>query len=201
MHFVFDIDETLVRGDIILGVSTEMYNAKELDKIYCGHDVTDFSLGGLPSNLIERVLQAFQDPKYTLIKTAIPEAYYFLCALTLHRHKISALTARPINLKNETLVNLVEQFPKIKFSNIEFCNMESNIKLGNSKPKKTDKLIKLNPDIYFDDCIDYCNMADNLGIETYLVSNSYTGWNQNRITLNPNVKILKHLGQFDYRRF
>jgi len=177
-----------------------MFHAKELKRLYSGRDVTNFNLDGLPENLKERVVEAFHLPRYAEIKEPIPEAYYFLCSLTLNNHTISVLTARAANLRNATLSSLASGFPNIRFRKIKFCNIHKEVKLGKDRPDKKEKLKELEPDIYFDDATEYCNMAAELGIETYLISNAYTGWNKSCDNLNKNIKVIKHVGQFDCRR-
>lgn len=193
---MLDFDETLVTGDIIKDVSIEMHNERKIDKIYTGKDVDSFDLTGLPENLKERVLEAFSESKYYKTKKAIPEAYHFLCALKMNGHRLSVLTARPITLKMTTIVTLVEQFPNVSFDNILFANKEESVKLGNARPNKAVELEKHRPDYYFDDSIEYCNMAAELGIESYLISNTYTAWNHNYNLLHKKVKPIKHIGLF-----
>lgn len=198
--FVFDLDETLVGGDVIEAVSHSMINNKQLDRVYTGADVTTWDLDGIPDILKKAVFEAFSDKYYgCMMKRPIPESYYFLSALTLYKCKISILTARPKNLENLTIKKLKLDFPRIKFEDIIFANNGNAISTGANRINKYDALKKLNPDFFFDDAIEYCNSSASLGINTFLISNKYSGWNHNQSKLDNKVKVLKHIGKFDYK--
>ena len=198
MHFLFDLDETLVKGDIIKTVSLDMYFKGELYRVYSGRDISSYNLTGLPENLKEKVLDAFINPKFVYLKQVINEAYNFLCCLQLYGHSISILTSRSLSIQKETIDFINTKFPRINFLNVEFCTNSSIT--ADARISKKEKLLHLKPDFYFDDAIHYCNESANLGIETYLISNNYTGWNWNRYDLDYRVNIIKHIGMFNWRR-
>lgn len=195
-HFMFDFDETLVKGDIIEYVSNIMYSKSLINKIYTGKDLIDFNLSGLPINLKNEVIKAFSDPECVSIKKAIPEAYQFLCTLHTNKHDISILTARPQTVKNETIVTWIKEFPGINIKHFIFSNKDNDVKFGLDMPNKKEYLSNIMPDYYFDDSIEYCNMAAELKIKTYLISNKYTGWNNNKSLLHKDVIVLKCVNRF-----
>jgi acid phosphatase class B len=203
MNLVFDLDETLVKGDVIQNVSMDMLLRGEIDRVYTGMDVVDFKLTGLPSSLKCKVIKAFSDPVYACFKKEpIPEAYYMIKALLdgsgFENTWIYIVTARPKHLYDLTCKQ-VQSFFDLDASFIHFANTKTEILLDD-RPNKSDILKTLEADVYFDDSIEYCNQAVSAGIpDVYLISNSYTGWNQNQQELNLNVKVIKNVAQFDYR--
>lgn len=199
MKFVFDLDETLVRGDVIEAVSRDMIVKGELGKIYTGKDVTNFDLQGLPEELKARVIEGFSEPKYVINKQPIVEAYSLLCALKANKHHIGIVTARPANLKKITTHVVKRQFAPVYFDlGINFANAQLTVATGDDRPSKKELLDQIEPDYYFDDSIEYCNQAVKIGVENvYLVSNSYSGWNHNQDNLNSRVKVIKHIGKID----
>lgn len=199
MKFLFDLDETLVCGDVIEAVSRDMVIEGELDRVYTGRDVTNFDLEGLPPHLKTRVIEGFSDPKYVITKQPIPEAYYFLCALKANGHKMGILTARPSNLRNITIHNTRKQFAPIYFElGICFANDKDTVATGDERPNKRARFHSIQPDYYFDDSIEYCNQAADCDVKNvYLISNSHSGWNHNQDTLDPRVKVIKHVGKLD----
>lgn len=201
MKFVFDLDEVLVVGDIIEAVSKKLLQEEKCDRIYTGKDASTLTMTGIPEYVRELVIKAFSDPHYAIhLKSFIPEAYYFLSTLKRQGHQLYVLTARPVHLKSETISSLSLQFAPEQFDDIIFANSKNTIDYTDSRPNKKKKLADLKPNFYFDDCIDYCNDAAELDIESYLISNAHTGWNHDRTHLDPRVKVIKHVGKFDYRR-
>lgn len=177
MKFVFDLDDTLVAGDIVRDVSSKMLREDLIDRVYSNEDLTDYDLRDLPPAVKLRVTKAFADPEYVWTKKPIVGSYYFLHYLTAMNHEIGVVTARPATNKGETLRFMSARFPFIDFSlGIHVINSENQIDMKNI-PSKKQKLEELNPDFYFDDNAEYCTQAFGLGIETFLVSNKQTPWN------------------------
>lgn len=198
MNFIFDLDETLVKGDIIKAASEILLNEDPecLDKIYTGEDVSTFQLKNVPTILRDKVMELFSDVRYAVYeKKPIKGAYYLLAGLEKLGHQTGILTSRPMNLYNPTITHLTLYFPFIKFKlGIHFSNKIDIVNVD-AMPKKKNILGLIRPDFYFDDNPDYCISSNELGIRTFLISNSYTGWNKN-VEIK-GVKRLKRVGDFD----
>lgn len=199
MKFMFDLDETLVTGDVIKAVSSEMMACGWLDRIYSGEDLLDFNLNGIPTILKERVIEAFSDPKYVEIKEPLTEAYCLLNALEKNGHLTGVVTARSQNLKRITIKKLYRDFNPIQFKlGIYLANLSTTVGLDAARPSKIEILQEQCPDYYFDDSIEYCNEAISIGIpNVYLISNRHTGWNKDKSKLNKQIKIIKHVAELD----
>ncbi len=48
MKYCFDLDETLVKGDVIRVAAKQLIAEDSLDKLYTGRDVRSWDLDGLP---------------------------------------------------------------------------------------------------------------------------------------------------------
>lgn len=176
-NFLFDLDDTLVRGDIIAAVSKNLYENDAIDRIYTNKDVKNFALDGLPDRVKEATKTAFCDPEYVWIKEPLPGCYYFLRTLEAENHSIGILTSRPNTLLRETSAFITARFPRLAFDlDINFCNDKSDIDVHNL-PSKYEKLKELDPDFYFDDNETYCKSSLSLNIMTFLISNKFTPWN------------------------
>lgn len=196
MKFLFDLDDTLVKGDIIQLVSTKMFVEKKLDKIYTNADVSSYDLSGLPLVLSSKVKSEFANPEHVWAKSPIPGANYFLSYLERCNHQIGIVTARPVTTKKETEKFLKARFNGINFDlGIWFANHKNEIDMVNM-PNKTTVFYKINPTYYFDDNVEYCEAAQAMGIKTFLLSNKHTPWNHTkaqekefskRINIIPNV--------------
>lgn len=177
MKFLFDLDDTLVCGDIIEDISMKMYSEHKIDRIYTNNDAKHYDLRDLPMELAERVKKAFADPEYVWIKKPIKGALYFLHYLYHYKQEVGIVTARPITTKKETFKFLAARFHGICFDlGIHFANVQNCIDMVNL-PSKGEILEDIAPDVYFDDNINYCLEAQKLGIKTYIVSNKFTPWN------------------------
>lgn len=170
--FVFDIDETLVSGDVIYEASNILFNEKTIDRIYTNKDCMDWELSNLPECLVKKVREFYHHPFYAVWnKEIIKGCYSFIYALHHLGFNLALLTARPIELIKPTVQYFNQIFPDI-FD-------QDNIFFSNKNGKKQ-YLEILKPDFFFDDNPEYCKQAKDLGIETYLVSNSYTSWNHGK---------------------
>jgi hypothetical protein len=174
---MFDLDDTLVAGDIIADVCSKMIRDGLIDKLYTNLDVKSYDLRDLPASLQSRVKRAFADPDYVWLKRPISGSYYFLRFLSETGHDIGIITARPTTTTDETIRFLTARFHHVNFKlGIHVINNHNQIDMTNI-PTKKEKLAELKPDFYFDDNADYCTQAHELGIETFLVSNKQTPWN------------------------
>lgn len=201
---MFDLDDTLVSGDIIADVSAKMVKDNLINKLYSNADITNYDLRDLPENLKDRVKRAFADPEYVWIKKPIVGSYYFLYYLSMTEHEIGIITARPASTTGETIRFIHARFPGISFKlGIHIINNNNQIDMTNI-PTKEDKLKEIQPDFYFDDNQDYCMQSHNLGIETYLVSNKQTPWNHDFATqlklTNHKITVLRNIAFFPVTR-
>lgn len=188
-NFIFDLDETLVGGDLVAIISTSLFKNKVLDKVYTNIDVSRYNLDGLPELLKDRVNDAFNDPKFVWYKHPLPAVNYFLKSLISDNNNLGIITARPDNIKEETL-----RFLKARFYNIDFS-------LGIYFTSDKEQILKsIKPDYYFDDNVFHCIRAKTLGVTTYLISNKHTPWNhefarEQLKVINP-VKVLRNVAFF-----
>lgn len=177
MKFMFDLDDTLVSGDVIADVCSKMIRDGLIDKLYTNLDVMNYDLRDLPPALASRVKRAFADPDYVWIKRPIVGSYYFLRFLSETGHDLGIITARPASTTGETIRFLAARFHQVTFRlGIHVINNNNQIDMKNI-PTKADKLAEIKPDFYFDDNADYCQQSNDLGIETFLISNKQTPWN------------------------
>lgn len=199
MKFIFDLDDTLVAGDVIESVATKMYTEGKIDRIYTNDDVRAYDLTGLPDNLKERVKEKFADPEMVWIKRPIPGATYLLHYLEYFGHVTGIVTARPVSVKKETQKFIKARFSEISFAlGLTFVNSQNCIDMKNV-PSKYETLKQLDPDFYFDDNIQYCLQAADQGIRTYLISNKFTPWNhtvKNDENFNSKVHVLRNVAFF-----
>lgn len=205
MTFIFDLDDTLVFGDIIRDVSSKMVTEGLIDKTYSNADITHYDLRELPENVRERTKRAFADPEYVWIKRPIVGCFYFLYYLESSNHTTGIITSRPATILRETLRFLGARFSGIKFgAGIHFINTENHVDMENVIPAKADKLAELRPDFYFDDNADYCWQAHDLNIGTFLVSNKQTPWNHEAARLlkktNHPVTVIRNVAFFPESR-
>lgn len=178
MKFLFDLDDTLVSGDTIAAVSTKMMKDGVIDQIYTNADIKHYDLRDLPENVSARVKEGFADPKYVWVKHPIVGTYYFLNYLENSGHELGMVTARPMETVVETVRFMKARFPDIDFAlGHHFVNSESQLNMKDL-PSKERVLEEIEPTFYFDDNVDYCKQANNLGIKTYLISNKFTPWNR-----------------------
>lgn len=175
--FFFDLDETLVWGDLILHVSAELLKNKVINKQYSNRDSHYYDLRELPEIVRARTIQRFADPDFVWHKALIPGVYYFLRFLEQAGHYLGIVTARPRTLREETKRFVKARFPSVEFGvGIHFVN-DSNTVGDKGMPSKLDVLRNSEPDYYFDDNVEYCIQAKKLKIKTYLISNKHTPWN------------------------
>jgi FMN phosphatase YigB (HAD superfamily) len=170
MKFCFDLDETLVRGDVITQASRILAAEGKIDRIFTGKDVTSWDLDGIPECVKEKSYELFEDAWFAVWnKKPIVGVETFLDYLLVRGHDLYIITARPKKLHEDTIRFMKERFKGHKFVNI--------ICVDGSNNSKIIELAKLNPDYYFDDNITYCEEARLLGINTYMISNEHTPWN------------------------
>jgi len=168
--FCFDLDETLVRGDIITQASRMLAATGKIDKIYTGKDVTSWTLDGVPECVKEKSIELFSDPHYAVWnKIVIVGVKTFLHYLKAKKHILYITTARFGKLHEDTKQYVAREFGDAMFEEIVCVDGYTQGKIM--------ELAKINPDFYFDDNIDYCEEARLLGIDTYMISNEHTPWN------------------------
>lgn len=200
MKFLFDLDETLVGGDMISNASSELMRNGLIDRQYTNKDSLNYDLRDLPDLVRARTLQRFSDPYYVWYKHPIPGSFYLLRFLEDQGHITGIITARPKPLQLETIRFLRARFPSIAFeSGINFVNSTDTVG-DKGMPTKIDFLRKALPDYYFDDCVEYCIQAKSLDIKTYLISNKHTPWNhefakEQLAALDP-VRVLRNVAFF-----
>lgn len=199
-NLLFDLDETLVGGDMISSTSSELLKNGVIDRQYTNKDSHHYDLRNLPDLVRVRTIQRFSDPEYVWYKHPIPGAYYLLRFLELSAHRLGIVTARPIVLRTETVKFIRARFPAIEFDlGINFVNNTETV--GDKEmPSKVCFLEKNKPDYYFDDNAEYCTQAKSLGIKTYLISNKHTPWNhefaKQQLALPDPVKVLRNIAFF-----
>jgi FMN phosphatase YigB (HAD superfamily) len=202
-NFLFDLDETLVGGDIVSATSVRLLKDNLIDRLYTNRDVKNYNLSDLPSLLRQRVISNFSDPEYVWYKQPIPGALYFLKYLESLGHSTGILTARPAPIHAETVKFLRARFQDIEFDlGINFVNDDEKMK--SIAPSKTETLSEINSDYYFDDNIDYCKQAQALNIKTFLISNKHTAWNhefalEQKASINP-IEVLRNVAFFPETR-
>lgn len=204
MKFLFDLDETLIQGDLISNTSAGLLKNGLCDRLYTNRDIHNYDLKDLPDLVRERVLDNFSDPEYVWYKFPIPGAYYFVRELETQGHDIGIITARPQPIQSETKRFIQARFPHVTWTiGVNFVN--DNERMGAEEmPSKLQLLRQLGPNYYFDDNVDYCIESKKLGIDTYLISNKHTPWNhdfakQQRTKLDP-VKVLRNVAFFPETR-
>lgn len=202
--FLFDLDETLVGGDLISYTSAELLKKGVIDRLYTNKDINYYDLRDLPELLRIRTLERFSDPEYVWYKHPIPGAYFLLKFLESCNHQTGIVTARPEIIRSETHRFIRARFPDIKFDlGINFINTNKDPD-GLMGVSKKDYLSRAMPDYYFDDNADHCLAAYELGISTYLISNKHTPWNhkfaEDQISKNHPVKVLRNVAFFPEMR-
>lgn len=206
MNFVFDLDETLVIGDVIKMASKELYYKNEIGKIYTGEDVVNTNLDPLPDNLKKLVREYFTDPHVNQYhKEIIKGTNTLLYYLVSKGHNVSILTARPLPVQKATVDFVWEKYNSLfigsrfvspintYFSNaFETCDPEINV-------SKKYILRQLKPDFYFDDNPQHCLEAIDIVQNIYLIKNKYTGWNRN--FNHERINELKSVIEFNVRHY
>jgi hypothetical protein len=201
---MFDLDDTVVSGDIVSYCAAKLLSRNLIDKLYTNRDIQNYDLRDLPPLLRERVLQAFSDPDYVWMKAPIAGAFYFLKSLEANNHKTGILTSRPLLIRDETFRFMSARFPNVQFElGINFACTKNQADMVNI-PDKLKVLKTINPDYFFDDNSEYCVQAKENGINTYLISNKYTPWNHvfaevQKTQLDP-IKILRNVAFFPETR-
>lgn len=176
---MFDLDETLVTGDLIKRASEDLLIDDKVDKVYTGADIDDFEMSNLPKVIRDKVIQYFSDPiKGCLDKEPVAGVYYFLYYLMLNNHQLGIVTSRPKSLEEPTYYILHRDFRSINFTlGVHFVNMNEVFRQETKISKKA-VISQLKPDFYFDDHIKFCEDAKEYWVPNiYLVSNKHTGWN------------------------
>lgn len=179
--FLFDLDETLVTGDLIKKAADALYIDGKIDRPYTGADTEDFSMSNLPEVLRLKVQDSFSDPiKGCLEKKPVPGVYYFLQYLQSAGHLLGILTSRPEPLHEPTNYILYRDFPSIRWTlGVHFANQQAHCNLE-TPPSKRVIISSIGPHFYFDDCFEYCQQASEIGgCRVFLVRNKHTGWNKN----------------------
>lgn len=199
MKFMFDLDETLIQGDLISITCAELLRKGLIDRLYTNRDVKYYDLRDLPELLRSRVIDRFSDPDYVWFKHPIPGTFCFLWTLENLGHKTGVVTARPKPIQGETTRFIRARFPEVEFDlGINFVNTAESME--DEMPSKMQFLRQTVPNFYFDDNVDYCVESKELGLDTYLISNKHTPWNhkfaeKQRKEVDP-VKILRNVSFF-----
>lgn len=183
--FCYDLDETVVKGDIITQASRILISEGKIDKVYTNRNVIDWELNGLPDIVKAKTRELFKIPKYAVhSKIPIPGAEITLNYIYNKSHDIFALTSRPPECHDDTITHINKTFPDI-FTDVICVD----------KSSKLHALASLDPDYYFDDNISFCEEARLLGIKNiYLISNEYTPWNHTLV--HPDIKRIKNIAFF-----
>lgn len=191
MNILFDLDDTLLTGDIVAAVSTRLFNEKKINKIYTNKDIKSYDLLNLPEFVRTAVCEAFNDIELAVNnKIPMKGVSYFIEYLYLKGHSLGTLTARPQKLKDATIKYLQNTFNiKWKLGNY-FCNKYDTMNMT-TLPDKASILRSLNPDLYYDDNYDYAKESCEQNIKTILISNNHTPWNNN-IKIDPRIIIMKN---------
>ena len=191
MKFCFDLDETLVKGDVITQASRILLVEGKCDKIYTNRDVTTWDLAGIPKAVKEKTLELFNDPIYAVHKKKlIPGVQIFVNFVKSCGHEVYILTARPESCWEDTIKFIGKTFGDDVFKSVNCVN--------GGFASKLPALAKINPDYYFDDNIGFCEESRKLGINTYLISNEYTRWNHKLV--HEDIKRLKNICFFPFDR-
>lgn len=199
-RFLFDLDETIYTGDLVSVASCELVRqGEQLSKIYTGKDITSFpKMAGIPNCVKEKTIELFGDPYWAAIaKEPLPGAFALLKVLSNTGCEIGTLTARPPSTHEATRYALWRDFPTIKIKAM-FANKEGN---GGTPVSKLDMIRDWNPDVYFDDHVEYCKQAAKCMKESgqiFLVQNGHTPWNHLE-NLPAKVKPVKSILDYDVR--
>lgn len=206
MKFLFDLDDTLVSGDVVSDTSAKLLSRGLIDRLYTNKDVKNYDLRDLPDLVRIRATQTFSDPDHVWRKWPIPGVYYFLRTIEACGHQTGIVTARTITTITETIRFINARFHDIKFAlRVNFVNTDDHVDMKSGcMPSKIEMLDKIKPDYYFDDNPDYCLQSKKLGIKTYLISNKYTPWNHDfaeaqRTELDP-ILVLRNVAFFPETR-
>ena len=176
-----------------------MIQEGKLTRVYTNRDVYSYDLINLPTELRTKVLDAFNNPDYAVNgKKLMSGVIYFLHYLCSKDVELGIVTARPKTLEEDTIEFIKNNMSGINFTlGIHFCNTYSSTDLSSVPPKK-EILKKYNPDMYFDDHLQYCEEASSLGIKTGLISNDHTPWNQ-RVEIGNNIRRFKNVCFLPYK--
>lgn len=205
MKILFDLDETLVEGDIVKLASTKLFIEKKLDRIYTGQDITNPNLDPLPNNLKILIRHYFADPFVNYHKRPIIGTDILIYYLISRGHEVSILTARPKTTHGGTLSFVHDHYNSIftprkinspiktYFSNNDnSCDEHTHI-------SKENLLNELRPDFFFDDRSEHCLEAIDIVPNVFIIKNKYTGWN--RDFKHDKVQELKSVIHFNVRRY
>ncbi|MCP3683216.1 MAG: hypothetical protein GY861_11050 [bacterium] len=194
--FCFDLDEVLVEGDLIKKASEILLKENKVDCMYTGKDVTSYTLAGIPQVVRDKTIELFSIPKYAVwAKRPIQGVRSFLELLRIKGHETYIVTARPATCHKET----------VKYAHAELgVDPEKVHCVGPAiaseefKVSKIPEIAGIDPDYYFDDNVQFCEEADFMNIETYLVANAYTPWNCNEY--NDRIHRIKNICFFPYHK-
>lgn len=178
--FLFDIDECLMTGDVVLQASREFLAEGKINRFFTNADLTSWYFDGVPKCVGERCLELFKEEWWIVdSKVPVPGSQLLVHTLLSLGHEVAALTARDQSLKEATIKNMEKHFPGI-----------DNVVISESSESKLVDLAKLKPDFYFDDHAGFCEEARLMGAKTFLISNSQTGWN-NKIAIHNDITPLE----------
>ena len=170
----FDLDETLVYGDIIKEAG------RQLGFICNNSDVTTLNLDGIPPPVRDKAIELFSDPIHAALnKKFLPGIPYLLKYLYDETYfSVHIITSRPEHLLAPTVSMFKASSIIPNRFKFHFPNKEIDIKLTDNRPKKLDIITKLKLDMYFDDAVCHCDEAIAAGVhQVFLVSNKHTPWN------------------------
>lgn len=191
-RFVFDFDETLVTGDVVVQASRELLKTGRIDRMYTNRDLTSWELDGVPTCVKERCIELFNDEDWIVWKKRpVPGSQVLLHTLKMMGHDIEVLTARNSAQEQGTREFIKKYFTglinDVHFSKQDFKN----------KASKLQELSRMNADYFFDDNPTFCEEARMLGITTFMISNEETGWN-NKCAIHNDIKRLRSVVELDW---
>lgn len=204
-RLAFDLDETLVKGDVIRLASEELYSKRKIHKIYSGEDVNNYNLDPLPDVLKCRVRELFLDPEVAeKVKRPIEGTQTLLYYLISRGHSVYILTARPTGVYWSTIKSVYNIYNSM-FDNgnlgtpiITFFANKCNTCHPDYPVSKMEVIEELKPDFYFDDNQQHCLEALSAS-NVFLIKNNHTGWNRN--FSHPRVTELKSVTNLDVRYY
>jgi hypothetical protein len=181
----FDLDDTLVYGDIIAEAS------KRLGLNFSNKDVTSLDLEGIPQTVRELTKKLFSDPEVAALnKKFLPGVQYLLKYLDHDEYAVNIVTARPKHLMPATKSMFKANGVSPHRFKFHFPNVEEDVRLAENRPSKLDVIASLKLHMYFDDAPVYCLQALQAGVQqVFLVTNKHTPWNQEPIS--PLVRRIK----------
>lgn len=200
-NIIFDLDETIVVGDVIEKVSRDMLSEGKLDRVYTNSDIHHYDFRELPQELRVKLVDAFSNPESPWMKSPMPGVFYFLRTLEELGHLTGVVTARAKCTMDSTKEFLKKEFEGVNFELGTYTVNQGDVVNTGDMPSKVELLISLATDVYFDDNVEYALSAKRAGIsEVYLISNSHTLWNHCVEADDVRIPVLKNPAFYDHHQ-